>query len=110
MKQNKTGIKNKIRRIEFLERWITGMILLNFFEKYRTDIMGLIIALILILAGLLLPQYIPDNPNAPAGFQDATWVRTIVSLLLIGMGVVSLFWLIVIHRFMLRRKKKDLLY
>ena len=82
----------------------------NFFQKYRTEIMGLLIALVLISAGLILPQFIPDDPSAPSGFQDATWVRTLVSLLLSGMGVVSFFWLVLIHRFMLRRKKKDLLY
>jgi hypothetical protein len=82
----------------------------NFFQKYRTEIMGLLVALVLISAGLILPQFIPDNPNAPSGFQDATWVRTLVSLLLIGMGIVSFLWLVLIHRFMLRRKKKDLLY
>lgn len=79
-------------------------------EKYRTEIMGFLVGIVLILAGLIFPQFIPDNPSGPPGFQDATWLRSLISLLLIGMGIVSFLWLFIIHRFMLRRRKKDIIY
>ncbi len=79
-------------------------------ERYRTEILGLLAALVLIMAGLIFPSFIPDQIDAPPGFQDMTWVRTLISYLLIGMGLVSFFWLVIIHRFMVHRSKKDYMY
>jgi hypothetical protein len=79
-------------------------------ERYRTELIGGFAAIVLIIAGLVVPNFIPDDPTAPSGFQDATWIRTLMSLLLIGMGVVSFVWLVVIHRFIARKSKKEFMY
>ncbi len=86
------------------------MNLSRFLEKYRTEFMGSLTALILISAGIIFPLFIPDNLAGPPGFQDATWIRTLISVLLIGMGTVSFLWLVIIHRFILHKSKKDLMY
>lgn len=78
--------------------------------KFRTEILGLLVAIVLISAGLIFPNFIPDNVTGPPGFQDATWIRTMISLLLVGMGLVSFVWLVIIHRFMVHKSKKDYLY
>ena len=79
-------------------------------ERYRTEILGLFTALILISAGLILPSFIPDQVNAPTGFEDTTWIRSLISFLLIGMGIVSFIWLVIIHQFMVHKSKKDYMY
>ncbi|MHA1975644.1 MAG: hypothetical protein ACW98F_10150 [Candidatus Hodarchaeales archaeon] len=79
-------------------------------EHYRTEILGLLAALVLISAGLIFPNFIPDQVNAPPGFQDTTWIKTMISALLIGMGLVSFVWLVIIHRFMVHKSKKDYMY
>ncbi len=79
-------------------------------EKYRTEIIGLLAGSFLIITGLLLPSYMPDTIPGPPGFQDAGWVKQLLSALLIGMGIVSFVWLIIIHRFIARKSKKDYMY
>ena len=80
-------------------------------EKYSTGLIGLLAALVLISAGLIIPLFIPDQlPRAPPGYEDATWIKTLISLLLIGMGILCLVWLLVIHRHILRKSKKDYMY
>jgi len=80
-------------------------------EKYRTEIIGLIAALILISAGLIIPSFIPDQiARAPPGFEDATWIKNLISILLIGMGILCFTWLFVIHRHILRKSKKEYMY
>ena len=79
-------------------------------EKFRTEILGLLAGLILIISGLALPNYMPDTVPGPPGFQDAEWLKQLLSALLIGMGIVSFIWLIIIHRFIARKSKKDYLY
>lgn len=80
-------------------------------EKFRTEIIGILAALVLISAGLIIPSFIPDQiARAPPGFEDATWIKNLISILLIGMGILCLAWLIVIHRHILRKSKKDYMY
>ncbi|MHA1992972.1 MAG: hypothetical protein ACW97Z_00360 [Candidatus Hodarchaeales archaeon] len=79
-------------------------------EKFRTEILGFLAAFVLISAGLIFPYFIPDQVNAPPGFQDTTWIKSLISYLLIGMGLVSFFWLVIIHRFMVHKSKKDYMY
>ncbi len=79
-------------------------------EKYRTEILGFLVAFILIIAGLYIPNFIPDQVDNPSGFQDTTWIRSLISYLLIGMGFVSFVWLVIIHRFMVHKSKKDYMY
>ena len=79
-------------------------------EHYRTEILGFLVALVLISAGLIFPNFIPDQVNAPPGFQDTSWIKTLISSLLIGMGLISFFWLVIIHRFMVHKSKKDYMY
>ncbi|MFW9855615.1 MAG: hypothetical protein ACFFFG_11170 [Candidatus Thorarchaeota archaeon] len=84
---------------------------LNLLEKYRIEILATLIALILILAGIFLPFFLPDQlPMAPAGFEDATWFKQLIQVLFIGMGVLCFIWLIVINRFIRKSKKSDLVY
>jgi len=79
--------------------------------KFRTEIIGGVIALVMIVTGLIIPFFIPDQlPSAPQGFEDATWIKTLISLLFIGMGILCFVWLVIIHRFILRRSKKDYMY
>ena len=78
--------------------------------KYRTEIIGLMIAIVFISTGLVWPTLIPDQTSGIPGFQDSTWLRNMISVLLIGMGVVSFLWLVIIHRFILRKSKKDYMY
>jgi len=79
-------------------------------EKYRTEIIGGIAALVLISAGLIIPSFLPDQIRAPPGYTDATWFKNLISLLLIGMGILCFVWLFVIHRHILRKSKKDYMY
>ena len=80
-------------------------------EKFRTEIIGALAALVLICAGLIIPLFIPDQlSQAPPGYEDATWVKNLISLLLIGMGILCFLWLFVIHRYILRKSKKDYMY
>ncbi|MFW9778617.1 MAG: hypothetical protein ACFFE8_07150 [Candidatus Heimdallarchaeota archaeon] len=84
---------------------------LNLLEKYRAEILATLIALILILAGIFFPLFIPDQlPMAPAGFEDATWFKQLIQMLFIGMGVLCFIWLIVINKFIRKTKKSDLVY
>ncbi|MFX0123440.1 MAG: hypothetical protein ACFFAE_07345 [Candidatus Hodarchaeota archaeon] len=81
--------------------------------KYRTEIIGALAALILIWAGLTIPLFIPDQlsqEEAPPGYEDTTWIKNLISLFLIGMGILCFAWLFVIHRYILRKSKKDYMY
>ncbi|UCG02068.1 MAG: hypothetical protein JSW11_21050 [Candidatus Heimdallarchaeota archaeon] len=82
-------------------------------EKHRTEVIGALAALVLISAGLIVPLYIPDQlpeDQAPPGFEDTTWIKNLISLLLIGMGILCFAWLFVIHRYIMRKSKKDYMY
>ncbi len=80
-------------------------------EKYRTGLIGTLAALVLICAGLIIPLFIPDQlSQAPPGYEDATWIKTLISLLLIGMGILCFTWLVVIHQHISRKSKKDYMY
>ncbi|MFX0086112.1 MAG: hypothetical protein ACFFAU_10570 [Candidatus Hodarchaeota archaeon] len=80
-------------------------------EKFRTEIMAIFIAISLIASGLIAPAFIPDEfPDALPGFRDTTWLKAMISVLFIGMGLVSFIWLVVIHRFILHKSKKDYMY
>ena len=81
------------------------------FQKHKTELIGLLAALVLICAGLIIPLYIPDQlPNAPPGYEDASWIKSLISILLIGMGILCFAWLFVINRHITRRSKKDYMY
>jgi hydrogenase-4 membrane subunit HyfE len=81
------------------------------FQKHKTELIGLLAALVLICAGLIIPLYIPDQlPRAPPGYDDATWIKNLISILLIGMGILCFVWLFVINRHIIRRSKKDYMY
>ncbi|MFW9906098.1 MAG: hypothetical protein ACFFFH_17375 [Candidatus Thorarchaeota archaeon] len=83
------------------------------FEKHKTELIGALAALVLISAGLIIPLYIPDRlpaDQAPSGFQDTTWIKNLISLLLIGMGILCFAWLFVIQQYITRRSKKDYMY
>ncbi|MFX1516697.1 MAG: hypothetical protein ACFFC6_10330 [Promethearchaeota archaeon] len=82
-------------------------------EKHKTELIGGLAALVLISAGLIIPLYIPDQlteDQAPPGFRDTTWIKNLISLLLIGMGILCFAWLFVIQRHITRRSKKDYTY
>ena len=73
--------------------------------------MAFFIALAFIVSGLIIPAFIPDEfTYALPAFRDTTWFKTMISVLFIGMGFVSFIWLIVIHRFISRKSKKDYMY
>jgi len=79
--------------------------------EFKTEFIATMVAIIFILAGLFIPEILPDTfPFAALGFQDATWFKNLISVLLIGMGIVAFVWLVVIHRFILRKSKKDYMY
>ncbi|MFX0173358.1 MAG: hypothetical protein ACFE9L_15805 [Candidatus Hodarchaeota archaeon] len=81
------------------------------FEKYRTEFFATVIAIIMIIAGLYIPTIIPDQlTRAPPGFEDTTWIKTLIAVILIGMGLLCFIWLVVIHRFIARKSKKDYMY
>ena len=87
------------------------MNLTRILERYRTEIIAFIIALIFIISGLIIPTFIPaEFDNSIPGFQDASWLRTIISVLLIGMGIISFLWLVIIRQFMTHKSKKDYMY
>ncbi len=87
------------------------MTLTRMLERYRTEIIAFVIALVLIISGLIIPTFIPEEfDNSIPGFQDASWLRTIISVLLIGMGIISFLWLVIIHRFIVHKSKKDYMY
>ena len=80
-------------------------------EKFRTEIIGAIVALVLISAGLIIPYFIPDQlSSAPPGFEDTTWIKTLISVLLIGMGILCFAWLVLIQKYISQKSKKDYLY
>ncbi len=80
-------------------------------EKFRTQIIGALVALVLISAGLIIPFYIPDQlSSAPPGFEDTTWIKTLISVLLIGMGILCFAWLVLIERYISQKSKKDYVY
>jgi hypothetical protein len=73
--------------------------------------MAFVIAIVLIGSGLIIPTFIPDEfSQSVPGFEDASWIKAIISMLLIGMGIVSFIWLVIIHRFMMHKSKKDYMY
>ena len=74
--------------------------------KYRTEILGLMVAIVFIVTGLVWPTFIPDELSG----QDSTWFKSLISALLIGMGIVSFTWLVIIDRFISRKSKKEYLY
>jgi hypothetical protein len=74
--------------------------------KFRTEILGLMVAVVFIASGLIWPTFIPDQLSG----QDSTWFKTLISALFIGMGVLSFFWLVIIHRFISHKSKKDYMY
>ena len=74
--------------------------------RFRTEILGLSVAIIFIAAGLIWPTQIPDELYG----RDSTWFKNLLSGILIGMGLVSFFWLVIIHRFMVHGSKKDYMY
>ena len=74
--------------------------------KFRTEILGLMVALVFIAAGLVWPTFIPEQLYG----QDSTWFKEIISVLLIGMGIVSFLWLVLIHRFIVHKSKKEYMY
>ncbi len=87
------------------------MNLTRILERYRTEIMAFSIALVLIISGLIIPTFIPNEFESPVpGFRDASWLKTIISVLLIGMGIISFLWLVIIHRFIVHKSKKDYMY
>ena len=59
----------------------TRMQISRVLENYRTEILGLLVGLILIISGLLLPNYMPDTIPGPPGFRDAEWLKQLLSLL-----------------------------
>lgn len=79
-------------------------------ERFRTEILGFLAGSILIISGLLLPNFMPDTIPGPPGFQDAEWLKQLLSALLIGMGVVCFLWLVIIHRFIAHKSKKEYMY
>lgn len=80
-------------------------------EKFRTQIIGALAALVLISAGLIIPFYIPDQlSSAPPGFEDTTWIKTLISVLLIGMGILCFAWLVLIERYISQKSRKDYMY
>jgi hydrogenase-4 membrane subunit HyfE len=84
---------------------------LNLLEKYRTEVLATLIALVLILTGLFLPLFLTDQlPMAPSGFEDATWFKQMIQVLFVGMGVLCFIWLIVINRFIRKSRKSDIVY
>ena len=87
------------------------MAIRRFLQRNRTEFFGGIGALILISTGLIFPFLIPnqlfeDLPIIP----DATWFKTILAVLMIGMGLVLFFYLFIIHRYYVRGHKKDYVY
>ena len=74
--------------------------------RFRTEILGLLVAIIFIATGLIWPTLIPDELYG----RDSTWFKNLLSGLLIGMGIVCFFWLVIIHRFISRKSKKEYMY
>ena len=74
--------------------------------KFRTEILGLMVASVFIATGLIWPTLIPDQLYG----QDSSWFKSLISGLLIGMGVISFLWLVIIHRFISHKSKKEYLY
>ena len=80
-------------------------------NKFRTEIIAGLVALIFIITGLIIPNFLPDElVDAPFGMSQSTWFKSLISLLLVGMGFVTFLWLFIIHRFILRKSKKDYMY
>ncbi len=87
------------------------MNLTRILERYRTEIIAFIIALIFIISGLIIPSFLPDElDNTIPGLPTASWLKPIISVLLIGMGIISFVWLVIIHRFIMHKSKKDYMY
>ena len=75
-------------------------------SRFRTEILGLLVAFVFIATGLIWPTLIPDELYG----RDSTWFKNLLSGLLIGMGVVCFLWLVIIHRFISHKSKKDYMY
>lgn len=80
------------------------MDLRRFIEKFRTEFIATIIALIFIIAGLMSPSFIPE------GTYNYGLIQPFIAVLLIGTGVVCFIWLVVIQRFIVHKSKKDYMY
>lgn len=80
------------------------MDLRRFIEKFRTEFLATIIALIFIIAGLMSPSFIPE------GTYSSELIKPFIAVLLIGTGVVCFIWLVVIQRFLVHKSKKDYMY
>ncbi len=79
--------------------------------RFRTEILGAIVALVMICLGLIVPSIIPDQlSSAPPGYEDATWIKNFLSILLIGMGILFFVWIVLIHRIIFHKSKKDYMY
>lgn len=79
--------------------------------RFRTGILGAIAALVMICLGLIVPSIIPDQlASAPPGYEDATWIKNLLSILLIGMGILFFVWLVLINRIISHKSKKDYMY
>jgi len=74
--------------------------------RFRTEILGLMVAILFIVTGLVWPTFIPEQLYG----QDSTWFKNSISMLLIGMGIVCFVWLVLIHRFIAHKSKKDYMY
>lgn len=83
-------------------------------EKNRTVLFATLIALILIIAGLIIPTFLPDErsgfEDAPFFLRDITWVKPLIAILFIGMGVLSWLWIVIIQNYFLGKEKKDYVY
>jgi len=86
------------------------MALVRFATRYRLEVFAVLIATVLIITGLLIPIYMPDEVVLAIGVQDTAWIKAIISVLFIGLGMVCFIWLIVINRVIRRTNKSDLLY
>ncbi|NHJ00913.1 MAG: hypothetical protein EAX86_02170 [Candidatus Heimdallarchaeota archaeon] len=83
----------------------------RFLQRNRTEFFGSIAAFILIITGVIFPFFIPnqlfeDLPIIP----DATWFKISLSFLMIGMGIVLFFYLFIIHRYYVKKRKMDYIY
>ena len=83
-------------------------------QKYQTELVGIFVALLLISVGLIIPTFIPDQIDVsdqfPEAFEDLTYLKTFITFLLIGLGILCFAWLVIIQRFILHKSKKDYVY
>ena len=83
----------------------------RFLQRNRTEFLGGFGALVLIVSGIVIPLFLPnqlveDLPIIP----DATWFKVILTAFMVGSGVVMFFYLFIIHRYYVRKTKKDYVY